>query len=196
MSIFGVKTFPARQLADSRQKIGLTFIKVGFFCFAIIVAISFYQQYRQKILSFNAVPRLAENDSKSLYPAWISIARLKIELPVSPAAIKAGIWEISETGASYLVGSGIPGKEGNVVIYGHNKKRLFGPILSLKKGDQVRIKNTKGEEFEYFVEETKTVTPDRVEVLLPTTKANLTLYTCSGLFDSKRFVAFTRLKGE
>ena len=188
MSIFGVKTFP------SRQKIGLTFIKVSLFCFAIIIAISFYQQYRQKILSFNTVPQFVQNNSGSLYPSQISIARLKIDLPVSPAKIKAGIWEISQDGVSYLVGSGIPGKGGNVVIYGHNKKYLLGPILSLKKGDQVRIKNTKGDEYEYLVEEIKTVTPDQIEVLLPGNGASLTLYTCSGLFDSKRFVALARLK--
>ncbi len=190
MSIFGVKTIP------SRQKTGLTFIFVGLFCFAIVVAISFYQQYRQKILSFDTAPQLVENDSEFLYPAWISVARLKIELPVSPATIKAGIWEISPTGASYLVGSGIPGEKGNVVIYGHNKKYLFGPILSLKKGDQIRIKNTKSDEYEYLVEEIKTVTPQEVEILLPGNGASLTLYTCSGLFDSKRFVALARLKGE
>lgn len=142
------------------------------------------------------MPQFVQNDSGSLYPSQISIARLKIDLPVSPAKIKAGIWEISQNGASYLVGSGIPGKEGNVVIYGHNKKYLLGPILSLKKGDQVRIKNTKGDEYEYLVEEIKTVTPKQIEVLLPGNGASLTLYTCSGLFDSKRFVALARLKGE
>lgn len=142
------------------------------------------------------MPQFVQNDSGSLYPSQISIARLKIDLPVSPAAIEAGIWEISQVGASYLVGSGIPGKGGNVVIYGHNKKYLLGPILSLKKGDQVRIKNTKGDEYEYLVEEIKTVTPEQVEVLLPGNGASLTLYTCSGLFDSKRFVALARLQGE
>lgn len=196
MFIFGAKTIPVCQPVDSRQKTGLTFVFVGLFCFAAIFSLVLYRHYRQRILSFETVPHLAWDNQESLYPVRILVDRVKIDLPVASTVIKTGTWEISETGASYLVGSGIPGEKGNVVIYGHNKKLLFGPILSLKKGDQVRIKNTKGDEYEYLVEEIKTVNPDQVEVLLPTKEAVLTLYTCNGFFDRQRFVALARLKGE
>lgn len=195
MSVFRIKTIPAYRQAGSSQKTGLIFIGVGLFCFLLITSLHIYRYYQQRILSFETIPQLTRGSQESLYPTRIVINRLKIDLPVAISVIKAGIWEISDIGASYLVGSGIPGKNGNVVIYGHNKKNLFGPILWLKSGDEIQI-NSSEQEFRYLVTEVRNVTPAQVEVLLPSKEATLTLYTCNGLFDSKRFVVSARLQEE
>jgi len=194
MSVFRIKASSARPVCrQAGQKIGLIFIGIGLFCFLLITSFRIYRRYKQRILSFEIIPPLAYGNQESFYPTRIVISRLKIDLPVSPSVIKAGVWEISEIGASYLVGSGIPGGNGNVVIYGHNKKNLFGPILWLKAGDKIQINNPL-QEFRYLVTEVRNVTPAQVEVLLPSKEATLTLYTCNGLFDSKRFVVSAKLQ--
>jgi sortase A len=182
-----IKTF------SSRQKTGLVLILIGIFFFGAVFSLRFYQRSQEKILSFSKAPKVQEEVLEDFFPKQIWIPRVKIDLSVSPAKAKEEIWEISENGASYLLGSGIPGRKGNVVIYGHNRKNLFGPIRWLKNGDEIIIKNGKGEEFAYKVRETKIVSPENIEVLAPTEEPVLTLYTCTGVFDSRRFVVVARL---
>ncbi len=181
------------QTFSSRQKIGLILILVGVFCLGIIFSLRIYQKSREKILSFSRLPKFEEEISEDLFPSQIQIPKVKIDLLISPAKAKNEIWEISKDGVSYLLGSGVPGRNGNSVIYGHNKNNLFGPIRWLKVGDEIRIKNRKGEEFLYKVKETKTVSPENIEVLAPTKDPALTLYTCTGFMDSQRFVVVAKI---
>lgn len=183
-----IKTFP-------RQKAGLILIFLGLVCFGAIFSFKIYQESRQKILSFSGVPKLTEESPEELFPTQILIPKVRINLPVLVAKAGGEVWEVSDKGASYLLGSGIPGK-GNLVIYGHNKTSLFGPIRWLENGDEIKIKNKKEQEFIYKVVETKTVSPKNVEVLAPTEEAILTLYTCSGFLDSQRFIVVAKLKFE
>lgn len=176
---------------SSRQKAGLILIFLGLICFGIIFS---FKAYQKSILSFSKVPELKEEISEELFPTRILIPKVRIDLQVFPAKASGEIWEVSEEGASYLLGSGVPGQKGNVVIYGHNKNKLFGPIRWLGKGEEIKVINKKGEEFIYKVGETKTVSPDKVEVLAPTEDATLTLYTCTGFLDSKRFIVVAKLQ--
>lgn len=153
-----------------------------------------YGEIKKQALSFSQAPELKTELKEELSPSRIIISSLKIDLPVTPGKIVDDVWEISDTGASYLLGSGIPGKPGNLVIYGHNKNNLFGPIRWLEKGDEIKIKNKREQEFIYKVVETKTVSPKNVEVLAPTEEAILTLYTCSGFLDSQRFIVVAKLQ--
>jgi len=181
------------QTFASRQKTGLILILVGVLCFTTTFSLRVYQESREKILSFSRAPEFKEEISEDLFPSQIQIPKVKIDLLVSPAKAKNEIWEISKDGASYLLGSGVPGRKGNSVIYGHNKNNLFGPIRWLKVGDEIRIKNRKGEEFLYKVKETKTVSPENIEVLAPTKDSTLTLYTCTGFMDRQRFVVVAKI---
>ncbi len=72
------------------------------------------------------------------------------------------------------------------------KKLIFGPILSLKKGAEIKIEDEKGNVYKYEVKETKVVLPKNIEVLNPTQDETLTLYTCTGNFDLKRFVVIAK----
>lgn len=177
-----------------RQKIGLGLILVGIISFAAVFSFRTYEELKKQALSFSQVPELKTESKEELSPSQIIIPSLKIDLPVAPGKVIDDVWEISDTGASYLLGSGIPGKPGNMVIYGHNKRKLFGPILWIKKGAEIKIENKKGETFNYLVEETKTVLPTHVEVLMPTENSMVTIYTCTGFMDTKRFVVTATLK--
>jgi len=98
------------------------------------------------------------------------------------------VWQVSEKGASHLSISANPGEKGNIVIYGHNKNNLFGPIRWLEKGDSIKVINEEEKEFLYKVVGTVQVNPTELEYVLPKEKEILTLYTCDGFLDSRRYV--------
>lgn len=181
---------------SARQKNGLILLLIGFFCFLVAFSIRGYQNLQQNILSFSQAPIINELVEEEDMPEKILIPSVKIELPVLPAKVIDNHWETAAEGASYLLGSGIPGKEGNVIIYGHNKNHLFGPIRWLKGNEEIKIVNKKEEEFVYQITEIKTVSPENVEVLASTDDAILTLYTCTGFLDQERFVVVAKLQLE
>jgi len=188
MSFFRFKTVNS---LTRRQKIGLGFILFGgLFLFGFLVI----KAHSSSSLSFSQKPQFEIESSEEQYPTRIIISSLKIDLPVFSAKAEGEKWEIFENAASYLLGSGIPGKKGNVVVYSHNKRHLFGPLLGIKEGAEIKIENKKGDIFSYEVLKTKIVSPSQVEILLPTDEPTLTLYTCTGFADSKRFVAIAKLK--
>lgn len=180
----------------ARQKNGLILLLIGFFCFLAAFSLKGYQNFQQNILSFSQAPSISELVEEEDLPERIVVPKIKVDLAVTPAKVIDDKWEISESGVSYLLGSGIPGKEGNVIIYGHNKNHLFGPIRWLEKNEEIKVINKKGEEFIYKIKETKTVSPKMVEVLAPTEDATLTLYTCTGFLDRERFVVVAKLQPE
>ena len=169
----------------SRQKIGLALIFISLVCFG-----AFFSHRNTQ----PAPPEITKEISSNLYPTQIIISKVRINLPVLPKEIINGEWNIPATSAAYLLGSGIPGQPGNPVIYGHNKNKLLGPIRWLEKDDEIKLINQKGQEFIYLVTETKTVAPKTVDVLAPTQGAFLTLYTCTGPLDTRRFVVVAKLK--
>jgi len=181
---------------SSRQKTGLVFFLIGFFFLLTAFSLKGYQKLQQNILSFSQTPNLTTIVEEGDLPDKILIPRMGVDLSISPTRVVNNQWEISAEGASYLLGSGIPGREGNVVIYGHNKNHLFGPIRWLGENEEIKIVNKKGEEFIYQTVEIKTVSPEAVEVLSPTEDVTLTLYTCTGFLDRERFVVVAKLQLE
>ena len=184
------------EIISSRQKIGLVLLLFGSFILIAALSIKGYREFQPDVLSFSEAPEHIAVVEEGDLPAKILIPKVRIDLPVSPAKVVNNHWEVSDEGASYLLGSGIPGREGNVVIYAHNKNHLFGPIRWLGKDEEIRLVNKKEEEFIYQVVETKTVSPETVEVLLPSGGARLTLYTCTGFLDRERFIVVAKLQLE
>jgi len=172
------------------------FLLIGLLCLTAALSFKGYQEFKKKTLSFSQLPELKAEVAEELSPSQVLIPSLGINLPVFPAKASGGTWEISEKGVSYLLGTGVPGRKGNVIIYGHNKTNLFGPIRWLEKDEEIELTNKQGEEFIYKITATKIVSPDEVWVLSPTEDATLTLYTCTGFFDSQRFVLVAKLKVE
>lgn len=76
------------------------------------------------------------------------------------------------------------GAEGNCAMAGHNGGtygRYFGDIKNLKKGDEVILTNTKGEEYKYYITESFVVEPTDIYVVddLGIEGKFLTMVTCT-----------------
>lgn len=149
----------------------------------------FYLYYQQTILSFASIPTAAHDKSISTgSPTRISIPSANIDLAVETGSIKNGVWKISQENASFLDVSAKPGTEGNIVIYGHNKKSIFGNLNKVSMDDLIILEIVDGNILSYEVETISTVKPTQVEVIVPTDYEVLTVYTCNGFLDSTRLV--------
>lgn len=144
--------------------------------------------YQERVLSFEATPVSAKEVENKNVPQRITIPKVNMALDIHTSSINNGVWEISNKGGSYLNVSAGLGQGGNTVIYGHNKASLFGPIRWLKKGDKIILQDMNWNSYEYIVEEVVVTTPDDVQYVEPKDKEMITIYTCTGLFDSKRHI--------
>lgn len=144
-----------------------------------------FSNYSQK----EQVPAASEE-----LPTRVTIQNLAIDVPLIPAQVAGDAWDTTESGASYLLSSPIPGKTGNSIIYAHNWASLFGNLPSIKQGDSITIRYADGSQKTFIVQSTSVVSPNDTQVLQETTDKQITLYTCMGWFDSKRFVAVARLR--
>lgn len=144
--------------------------------------------YRVRILSFTKSPVPAPVEQKGEYPVRITIPSIAIDLPIDIGEIKDGVWRVSYTNATFLNTSGRPGGDNNTVIYGHNKKAIFGNLPYLSLGQKIIIKTQDGVLHTYEAYQKDFVGSDRVDLVSPTDQEELTIYTCWGLFDSKRVV--------
>ncbi len=166
------------------------FILSGFVgIFAILFG--FYLSYQRHVLSFsgNLNTSTLLNNNEYFNPSSIKFSRINLSLPVKSSKIENGIWEISDDSASFLNSSAKPGQGGNIVIYGHNKRKIFGPIIgSVRKGDEIELSAENGKVNRYSVSQVFEVKPENIEVVSPTDYEVLTVYTCTGLLDSKRLI--------
>lgn len=111
---------------------------------------------------------------------------------LEPQRYEGGKWTVSDDVGSYLDGSAKPGEGGNIIIYGHNKQDIFGPLTDLDGTESVRLTTEDGREYDYRITSLQEVTPEQTQLLQPTDEEVLTIYTCSGWLDSKRFVVRAR----
>lgn len=97
-----------------------------------------------------------------------------------------------QTGALHYPGTQMPGEAGNSVIFGHSSyytndggryKTIFGKIIELDAGEEIWVykKNSAGEydRMRFIVETSKEISPTDVEILLPKSGKNLSLFTCT-----------------
>lgn len=168
---------------------GPILVFVGIFFIALAIFIKFRSD---RVLSFSAPIESEVSISRKSIPVEISIESVGINLAVSEGVIKNGIWEISKVGATHLSSSKNPEEGGNIVIYAHNKSNLFGKLPKVKAGDLVKLKNQNAESFTYVVSETAVVDPTRIDYVSQKSEEVLTLYTCVGFMDTKRFVVVAK----
>lgn len=157
-----------------------------------------YLRENPKKLSFDnfAVAKQYTADSprgKSI-PVKVTIHSVGIDSPVYETGMNGNIPATIENGASYFSESPLPGEKGNSIIYAHNWKNLFGPLVSVKPGDEVKVVYADGSSKIFEIEYVSVVDPSESTIIAPSKDARVTLYTCTGLFDSKRFVAVALLK--
>jgi LPXTG-site transpeptidase (sortase) family protein len=174
------------------QKKGLSYIFIGLL-FVLIFII--WRIDKGNAYSFNVKDTSLKVDvKKGSKPVKLSIPSVKLNLDVKEASIKDGVWQIWEDSANHLDSSANPGGGGNIVIYGHNKNRIFGPIRWLTNGQTIELTDENGKKRIYGITKIVETTPNDINYVLPKSKETLTLYTCSGLFDSKRFIVVAILQ--
>lgn len=175
---------PLKVLKNSKNKSSYLLILLG----VLVFSFGIFNYYRVRILSFSSVPKNSIQIDQSDLPTEIIIPSIQIDLKVDLAEIKNGVWQISQSNATFLVNSTAPKGEGNTVIYGHNKKSIFGNLPYLSIGQKILVKTADGNIYNYLVTEKYFVDPSRVDLVSQNNKKELTLYTCWGIFDQQRAV--------
>ncbi len=127
-------------------------------------------------------------------PTRIAISDLGIDLPIYQATIVNNVWPTTTKGASYLSSSPLPGNKGNSVIYAHNWVSLFGHLRNAKVGQDVVVTYPDKTKKTFVIAYISIVPSDQASILAPSNDKRLTLYTCTGFFDSQRFVVVAILK--
>jgi LPXTG-site transpeptidase (sortase) family protein len=169
---------------------------LGFFCF--IIAFCFLiQRYNPYRLSFSVPPtnsKISQVKEKNL-AVFLSIKNLGINnLPIYPSRINGREWETTDKGVSYLTTTPPPGEKGNSILYGHNWSNLLGSLLKAVPGQNIEITFSDKTKKEFVIERIAQVSPNEKNILSPSNDNRITLYTCSGFLDSKRFVVVANLK--
>lgn len=125
-------------------------------------------------------------------PTTIEFPDLNHQVGIVPNRIIDGQWQVSETQANYLIGSGVIGEPGNIVIYAHKRPQLFAKLHQLGPGDRIILKSPEvvGE---YRVVDARIVPPDNTDILQTSEQKILTLYTCNGWLDEDRLVVKAEL---
>lgn len=163
--------------------VGLLFITVALF--VLMFKLPVQKPIDKSPIVINS--KLLESKQIENIPVRIIIPKTDIDLKVIPAQIVNGYWELSETTASYGLGSGHPKHASNTVIFAHARKGLFYNLKNVKTGDSIYV-FTKNKWYRYKVNKITAVYPNETEVIQPTKKETLTLYTCTGFSDEKRLV--------
>ncbi len=161
----------------------------GIFCYALVVY-SLYERVNPQRVSFTYKKHIETVSNNKVFatPTEIRIPQVSVKLPIIHSKIVNGKWEATTAGVSYLSSSPIPGEMGNSILYGHNWSNLLGPLVHVKPKDVIEIVYSDKSKKIFEVEYTVTVTPDETHILLPSKDKRITLYTCTGFLDSKRFV--------
>ena len=145
-----------------------------------------------RILSFNAREVAKVVSSTGIKPVYIKIYPIGVDIGIKETVIKDGVWAVQPNEANYLISSAGIGDMGNMIIYGHNKDNILGPIRYIKAGAKIEIKGSDDRTYDYEVVKTDIVSPDNLEYIQLKSEETLTLYTCSGFLDSKRFIVVAK----
>jgi sortase A len=104
-------------------------------------------------------------------------------------------WESLKYKVGHHPGTANPGQRGNMVLAAHNDiyGEIFRYLPDVPVGEIITV--YAGEEaFRYRITERRIITPDQVEVMLPTTGPTVTLISCYPyLIDTHRIVLFGEL---
>ncbi len=150
------------------------------------------QRFSAKKIEFDSVSVQAM-ESSALTPVRIMIPTLGIDNKIVPSKITNNKWEVADDGISYLQSTPTPGARGNSVLYGHNWTSILGSLPKIKTGEKIMIVMDNGEVREFEVNYTSIVDPSNTTILDNSMDTRITLYTCTGFLDSKRFVAIATL---
>lgn len=144
--------------------------------------------YQKTVLSFSGVPQAFIPKNPLSITTQITFDNPQLKLKVKEADIQNGIWQTFNAAASHYQFSANPGEGSNIVLYAHNKKELFGPLLWVTPKTKITLTTADGKEHAYQVSSIQTISPDKIDVVMPTNEEVLTLYTCTGFLDRERLI--------
>lgn len=162
---------------------------------SLLISIYFiWQRNSPSRLAFALDNYKYNQNTSTNFPREILIEDLGIHLPIIPTSLVDSKWNATTEGISYLENSPRPGEIGNSILYGHNFPNLLGNLSKIKPGIKIVIRDNDGSQKTFIVEYTSVVTPDQTHVLKNSTDQRITLYTCTGFLDTKRFVVVALLE--
>lgn len=180
-------TFTRKGIGNALCILGILFIVVPY-TFSIINAGTLTSP---KALASNEQVQVVNQPDDVQPPQRIVLPALKIDIPVALSPIEDGYWKVYEDKAGFGQGTGYPGRPGNQVIFAHARPGLFKSLPKVTKGDEILV-STNDKTYRYQVVETKTVNPNQIDVVAQTEDETLTLFTCVGFADSKRFIVVAK----
>lgn len=151
-----------------------------------------FQRINPYRLAFVSAPQI-QNSASLNTPTRIVIEDLKIDAPIRSAQKDGKKWQTFTDAVSYLSTSPAPGEEGNSILYGHNWKNLLWDLKKAKVGQKITVKYIDGSEKSFITKYIQEVKPDQTSILDKSSDKRITLYTCSGFLDTKRFVVVATL---
>jgi len=171
-----------------KKQVSLLLIVLSVF-FLTAAGYFLWERYTPARLAFNLKNTPQTQSSLGPHqPTRLKISDIKVDLPIFPAKIRSGNWEATTQGVSYLASTPIPGEPGNSVIYGHDYLSLLGNLTKLGQGASIQIVYADGSHRNFAVVSRLVVSPSQTEILNNTADTRLTIYTCTGFFDSQRLV--------
>ncbi|MEK7595006.1 MAG: sortase [Patescibacteria group bacterium] len=165
------------------------FLVIAVICF-LSATFLIYKKYQNKnvYVDQKTVQELYSGQAIYKKPVFIKIRTLDISLPIIESSIKKGVWETNDKGVSYLLNSPLPGESGNSILYGHNFPGLLGKLKNIQRDNEIEILFNNGEVKRFVVKATSTTGSKSLHILKQTQDTRITIYTCTGFMDSKRFV--------
>lgn len=152
-----------------------------------------WQRYTPTRLAFDTMVFSTNASAGQVAPTSLDIPSLSLTLPVASEELQGNKWPLSDRGVVYVANTPLPGEIGNSIIYGHNWPNILGKLPKIRPGWTIEVGFSDGSRRRFIVEYTQEVTPDQTHVLAPTGDKRITLYTCSGFLDRKRFVTVALL---
>lgn len=184
------KVTKRRSNTRKRRFIPFLLISIGLLCLGLWASHA-WAKYQALTLGKNDLVHVQEAKQSPPKPRHIFI-RWFIDVDIEDTALVGNRWGVSEHNASYLTQSARPGEIGNIIVYGHNTQKIMGNIRALKGGEPIYVTTEDGVLHTYKVTELHEVEPVQVAYLQPTSEETLTLYTCSGFWDRKRFIVVAK----
>lgn len=163
---------------------------------AFILKIAFLILFNTDSSYISPIPssdKVASNiNFRNEIPQRVIVNSVHIDLPIRSSPFENGSWIAHDDSASYAKGtSPLNSDDGNTLIFGHARSKLFKPLLNAKLGDTIKVYSN-SEIYFYKIVDRQVVSPYNVNALESPAKYKITLLTCIGKNDENRLL----LRGE
>lgn len=116
-------------------------------------------------------------------PVRLQISDILLDVPIEPGAYDPATedWSIGTSVAQYAKETP-PANDsaGTTLLYGHNNKKVFMPLFSVKTGSLAVVTTDDGQKFTYRYESQNELLPTDTQAIKNTVAPTLVMLTCSG----------------